>query len=564
VGREGGSDKEKDMPRDSLCVAAAALLVMLMQVATPARAQSRATLSGHVSSTEEGAMEGVVVSAKAAGSPMTVSVTSDAQGQYSFPAGRLPAGQYDIKIRAVGYDLNGGTATAQIDDQKTATVDLKLKRAKNITAQLTNADWMMSIPGTDDQKSFLLNCQGCHTLERIVKSTHDAGEFVQVVARMMGYAPGSTPLQPQRRLSAPEAEHPERFQKIAEYLASINLSGTTQWEYPLQTLPRPSGAGTRAIVTEYDLPRANAMPHDVVMDPDGMVWYSDFGSQFLGRLDPKTGKVTDFPVPVLKPDSPKGMLDLEFDKNNDIWIGMMLQAGIAKFDRKTEKFQVWSVPSDLNNGGTQQAMVMPIHASVDGKVWMNDVGFNGVRRVDLASSKFESFEPFKNLAKGHGVYGIFADSANNLYMADFGDLHDAQIGRIDARTGAVTFYPTPTNYSRPRRGRIDSQDRLWFTEYRGNKVAMFDTKAEKFQEWTAPPYTWPYDVVWDKNGDAWTAGMSSDRVVKIDTKSGATTEYMLPRTTNSRRVYIDNSTTPVTFWTGSNHGASIVKLELLE
>jgi virginiamycin B lyase len=552
------------VPRDSLCVAAAGLLVMLAQVATPARAESQAALSGHVSSQEEGAMAGVVVSAKAAGSPMTVSVTSDAQGQYSFPAGRLPAGQYDIKIRAVGYDLDGGAATAQIDGQKAATVDLKLKRAKNITAQLTNADWMMSIPGTDDQKSFLLNCQGCHTLERIVKSTHDASEFVQVVARMMGYAPGSTPLQPQRRLSAPEAEHPERFQKVAEYLASINLSGTTQWQYPLQTLPRPSGAGTRAIVTEYDLPRANAMPHDVVMDPDGMVWYSDFGSQFLGRLDPKTGKVTDFPVPVLKPQSPKGMLDLEFDKNNDIWIGMMLQAGIAKFDRKTEKFQVWSVPSDLNNGGTQQAMVMPIHAGVDGKVWMNDVGFNGVRRVDLASSKFESFEPFKNLAKGHGVYGIFADSANNLYMADFGDLHDAQIGRIDARTGAVTFYPTPTNYSRPRRGRIDSQDRLWFTEYRGNKVAMFDTKAEKFQEWTAPPYTWPYDVVWDKNGDAWTAGMSSDRVVRIDTKTGATTEYMLPRTTNSRRVYIDNSTTPVTFWTGSNHGASIVKLELLE
>jgi virginiamycin B lyase len=29
-------------------------------------------------------------------------------------------------------------------------------------------------------------------------------------------------------------------------------------------------------------------------------------------------------------------------------------------------------------------------------------------------------------------------------------------------------------------------------------------------------------------------------------------------------VFVDNSTTPVTFWTGSNHGASILKLEPLE
>jgi hypothetical protein len=29
-------------------------------------------------------------------------------------------------------------------------------------------------------------------------------------------------------------------------------------------------------------------------------------------------------------------------------------------------------------------------------------------------------------------------------------------------------------------------------------------------------------------------------------------------------VFVDNSTTPVTFWVGSNHGASIIKLELLE
>ena len=58
-------------------------------------------LTGKVSSQEEGAMEGVVVSAKRDGSTMTISVVSDSQGQYSFPQDRLEPGTYAISIRAV-------------------------------------------------------------------------------------------------------------------------------------------------------------------------------------------------------------------------------------------------------------------------------------------------------------------------------------------------------------------------------------------------------------------------------------------------------------------------------
>jgi virginiamycin B lyase len=46
--------------------------------------------------------------------------------------------------------------------------------------------------------------------------------------------------------------------------------------------------------------------------------------------------------------------------------------------------------------------------------------------------------------------------------------------------------------------------------------------------------------------------------------AASTVRYLLPRRTNIRRVHVDNSTTPVTFWVGSNHGASIVKLEPLD
>ena len=79
------------------------------------------------------------------------------------------------------------------------------------------------------------------------------------------------------------------------------------------------------------------------------------------------------------------------------------------------------------------------------------------------------------------------------------DFGDENIGRVDAKTGAVTIFPTPTPNSRPRRTMLDAQGRLWFAEFAANKLAMFDTKAESFKEWNAPtPYTYPYDAFCDK------------------------------------------------------------------
>ena len=508
-------------------------------------------------------MEGVVVSAKKAGSTITVSVVSDAQGHFSFPSSKIEPGQYAMRIRAAGYELDG-PKTVDVG-AAAAPIEIKLSKAKNVAAQLTSGEWLMSIPGTIEQKNMLDRCTSCHTLERPIKSTYDADALVGVLTRMASYAPGTTPLEPHKRLDGRSMDIPEgRLRPRAEYIASINLSQQQTWSFPLKTLPRPKGRATHVVMTEYDLPRPTAMPHDVILDQSGTPWYSDFGHQFIGKLDPKTGKATEYPVPVLKADLPPGNLDIEFDKAGNLWVGLMLQAGIAKFDPKTEKFSMLPLPKDINTNAAQQAMVMPNSSDVDGKVWMNSVELPGVRRVDLATMTFETFTPYRDIPRGaeHSVYGIKADSKNNLFFMDFsGDF----IGRIDAKTGQATLFKTPTPNSNPRRGYMDPQDRLWFAEYRANKVAMFDTKSEKFTEWALPtPFSYPYDVIPDKNGELWTAGMSNDRVVRLDPKTGQAVEYQFPRFTNVRRVIVDNSTTPVTFWAGGNHSAVIVKVEPLD
>jgi virginiamycin B lyase len=544
-----------------LCLTAIGLAALALQ---PALAQSKApALEGKVSSAAEGAMEGVVVSAKADGSTITVSVDSDKSGHYAFPADRLGPGHYTMKIRAVGYDL-AGMAAADIAAGKTATLDLALKKTRNLPSQLTNAEWLLSIPGTEAQKKFLLGCNSCHTYERIVRSTHDENEWTQVILRMMNYAQVSQPIKPQKRMDPNWGGTAEQYRDAAKFLASINLSGVDEWEYPLKTLPRPTGRATHVIVTQYDLPRPTIEPHDVIVDKQGTAWYSDFGEQFFGRLDPTTGKVKEWPVPTLKNGFPVGMLDLEQDpKNGTFWLGMMFQGAIANFDPKTEKFKLYPISKDWNDDVTQLNM-LGLQYAVDGNIWTNNAGNQNVYRINLASGAYERFDPLKLLPAGHkySIYGIASDSQNNLFFTEFLTQY---IGRIDAKTGAVKYFTTPTAGSRPRRMQVDAQDRVWFAEYGGNSVGMLDAKTEKISEWKLPtPWTAPYYVTWDKNGELWTGGMTTDRVVRLDPKTGQSIEYLMPNDTNIRRVFVDNSTTPVTFWTGANHTAQIVKVEPLD
>jgi virginiamycin B lyase len=527
---------------------------------TAAQNQPAAALTGVVSSDAGGAMEGVVVSAKKTGSTVTVSVISDAQGRYSFPANRLGAGKYSIKIRAIGYEL-AAPAITDVADEQTATADLKLRKTKNLVSQMSNGEWMMSLPGSEDDKAFLLGCVGCHTLERIVRSTHDADEWTQVIVRMNGYGPVSQPIKPQRMLDPDRSGTPEQFRKQGEYLASINLSQVSQWEYPLKTLPRPTGRATRAIITEYDLPRPTTEPHDVLVDKDGTVWYSDFGEMFISKFDPKTLKLTEYPVKKFKPDAPVGNLSLEYDKAGTLWFDTMFQGSLGALDPKTGEIKYYPLGAEYNDNRVQLNFVGLRH-DVDGKVWTKSVGTQEIFRLDVASGKWERFQPLKELPSGrHSIYQVISDSQNNLWMAEF---THGYLGKIDAKTGKATWYPVPTANARARRMNIDDQDRIVVAEYRGNKIAVFDTRTEKFTEYPVPPQTWPYRAAIDKNGEIWTGGMHSDRAVRVNPKTGETLEYQLPKETNMRTVFVDNSTTPVTFWTGSNHGAALVKVEPLD
>src|SRR5260370_13282747 len=95
------------MPTRLSTFTTATLAAFCFAAAHTANAQAPAALAGQVSSAKEGAMEGVVVSAKKAGGTITVSVVTDEKGRYSFPAERLAPGHYTLGAPAAGYCLDG-------------------------------------------------------------------------------------------------------------------------------------------------------------------------------------------------------------------------------------------------------------------------------------------------------------------------------------------------------------------------------------------------------------------------------------------------------------------------
>jgi virginiamycin B lyase len=567
------------VPKLSFVIALGILAVGLLSW-NPAglRAQSAnsAALSGVVSSSQEGLMEGVVVSARRDGSNFTVSVVSDSQGKYSFPRNHVEPGKYALTIRAVGYDLIG-TGSLEIAADKTAVADLKLDKTRDLAAQLSSLEWVMSAPGTPEQKEKFIfqtvNCAYCHTLERVMRSTHTADEFVQLITRMQSYYTDGSAVSKDSRgrgqIGMPDQvaaaeQNPiwgrEPFgilkKELADYLATINLSGDrTTWPFELKTLPRPKGKSTRVIITQYDMPRPDTVAHDLDLDSRGTLWYTDESRMFFGKMNPKTGRFTEYSLPPVPPGDLPGARDIQVDREDNIWFPRRIAGAaivLTKFNPKTEKV------SSIEGVGTQFMALGP-----KGKIWA------GWARVNPKTMKVEAtygWEKSPNIPPGpHRQYVDLTviNSKGDPYAPDIGGSY---IIGIDAKTGEAKFWQVPTPRSSPRRGRMDAQDRFWFAENTGDKVGMFDTRAKKFQEWPMlRKYTNPYAVsAPDKNGYVYATSNMAERLIRLDPKTGEIVEYQIPTDFDSKKIAYDPTTGQTTLWMVNTRTARMMKVEPLE
>jgi virginiamycin B lyase len=318
------------------------------------------------------------------------------------------------------------------------------------------------------------------------------------------------------------------------------------------------------IITQYDMPRKDTHPHDSDVDSKGRVWYTDQSAPFLGMLDPKTGTFTEYPMPEAKTKPLTGGSDIQIDKDDNPWFPMIHDSVdnhfglLHKFDVKTKQF----VPSKLDSKLSYQFVTI----DPSGKIW---TGLSNFIRVDPKTMEVDwsgGYQGSPALPKGkpHGIgYDLAVDSDGNPYKLSYSS--DALI-KVDVKTKEVKFYPTPTPISAPRRGEGDSKGRIWFGEYVGDKLGMFDAKTEKMTEYDPGiKYFANYTASGpDKFDRVYSPSNTADRIMRADAKTGEVVVYLMPTMDfDTKQLSIDPvSGTALLF--ANTRNARIVKLEPLD
>ena len=107
---------------------------------------------------------------------------------------------------------------------------------------------------------------------------------------------------------------------------------------------------------------------------DDLIYYADYSRGYLGRLDPKTGAVKEWPSPSGPLSQPYGITFLR----GDIWYSesAVKPNTMVRFDPKTEKFQTWAIPA---GGGVVRNMM----TTRDGNIVIAESGLNMVGLVEI-------------------------------------------------------------------------------------------------------------------------------------------------------------------------------------
>jgi virginiamycin B lyase len=538
--------------RKNVLAAILAFALSLLAAAPPAHAES--PLSGGprglVKSAKGDLLEGMMVQLIAQKTAIRTTVFSNEDGRYEFP--KLAPGAYTLRI-AQPREFHPYVREAVAIDGETQLEDITLSRltsgellpaSPEIAAQMTGSEWLASLSGSGEEKKLLTtNCNWCHSYQQIFRNHYDEQGWAHIVNRMTkGAGSPLINMRPRGRFND------EEVGKLVRWLATVR--GPEAKDPPFVTLPRPRGRQTRVVITEYELPRLELATHDVAGDTQGNIWYSPHRSSYIGRLDPRTGAVTEFHIPPEGNGVLPGTHWINVDKHGIVWGTENWGHNIYRLDPKTGDFKriPWKVTEEVNSPAVGNVAFDP-----DGFLWR--AREKKVTKVDaLTGVPVTSFV----LKKFAGTYGS-AMSKDGRYFGGGAWPRDGLVV-VDSKTGEV-FEPDTSPNSGPARGEFDPEGNYWGAG-RGGMLVKFDTAKKRIFEYRLPtPYASLYTTNVDKNGEVWAGEMHAGRYVRFDPKTERWTEYVLPEPYGlDRESWIDNSTDPVTVWY-VDHDGWIVRIQ---
>jgi virginiamycin B lyase len=263
-------------------------------------------------------------------------------------------------------------------------------------------------------------------------------------------------------------------------------------------------------VREFLIPRANAFPHDPAVGADGMVWYTDQTNSYIGRLDPNTGQIVDWPTPT--PGS--GPHGITIGPDGYVWYTGQDTGRIGRVDPATGAIREFVMPANANRPHT------PIWHR--GAVWGTAQTNSTYYRLDPVTGNVQVW----SAPAGSRPYGIDAAPDGSLWIALFGT---NRLARVDTATGASTLFTLPNTGSRPRRIAVAQDGLVYYTDYPRGYLGRLDPATGQVREWRvtgAPPG--PYGIAVGTDGRIWFNAQATNEMVAFDPLTEQLQGYPIP------------------------------------
>jgi virginiamycin B lyase len=267
-------------------------------------------------------------------------------------------------------------------------------------------------------------------------------------------------------------------------------------------------------IKEWLAPTLGQRPHDPLAARDGSIWWTGQYANRLGRLDPRTGAMKEFPL-----DTPNsGPHGLDEDGEGNIWYTGINVAEIGRVDPKTGAVTEYKVPEPARNPHT------PI-IDDQRRLLFFTTQSGHVGRVNIATGEVRVS---KTPTDGTYPYGIQINSKGVPWYVDF---RGNRVGSVDPVTMEIKEYPLPHPDARPRRIALTPDDVVWYTDFPRGYLGRFDPRTGQVKEWLSPggKDSRPYgiasigDVIWYSE-----SGVKPNTLVRFDTKTERFQTWTIP------------------------------------
>jgi virginiamycin B lyase len=310
-------------------------------------------------------------------------------------------------------------------------------------------------------------CVACHDLRRVVNSNKDAEEWRETVHMMKAAGALITD---------------EQVKVLSDYFIA-NYLGLDRPKPVI--VPGPVNVRFKT----WNTPTPGSRPHDPLATPDGAIWWAGQFANKLGRLDPQTGEMKEYPIPVRG--GPHGLIN---DKDGNIWYAGNWGGHIGKLDVKTGEFKYYNMPDPKAKDPHTPLF------DKNGILWFSvqNGGFMG--RLDPKTGDIKLFTPVG--APGQQPYALkFLSDGRRPWFSYFGS---NKMATIDPDTLELKEYVLPDPKTRIRRMDVTSDDMIWFGDWSNGKLVRFDPKTGATKEYQGPggQLSQPYgmvvidDVIW--------------------------------------------------------------------